>query len=152
MTPLSVCFWIIVDCGLKKGFANNADFDCRSSGIKGVYAVVSSPPPVQTNEVDLSHCARFVFLSRAIDETDSTSQVAVSGSAPVLVAHLLMCRLTIDDDEWRPRDIKGVQAGGIAPGSNESDKSQPLRALCFSLSRYHESHWGLPPLSFQFCR
>ena len=40
-------------------------FDCRFSGIKGVKALVS--PPVQKNAVNLIHCARYVFLSCAID-------------------------------------------------------------------------------------
>ena len=32
--------------------------------------------------------------------------------------------------------IKGGEAGGSAPVSKEYGKSQPLRVLCFSLSRY----------------
>ena len=71
--------------------------------------------------------------------------------------------------------IKGVQASGIAPVSKEYGKSQRLRALCFSLSRYRlnrlsllcsesgsprspqipprpESEHGLPPRCFQRCR
>ena len=32
--------------------------------------------------------------------------------------------------------VKGVQARGIAPVSKEFGKSQPLRVLCFYLSRY----------------
>ena len=41
------------------------DFRFRLSGFKGLQAVVS--PPVQRSTVNLNHCARFVFLSRAID-------------------------------------------------------------------------------------
>jgi len=36
---------------------------------KGCKPAVS--PPFQRNAVNLNHCARFVFLSRAVDETDS---------------------------------------------------------------------------------
>ena len=53
-------------------------------------------PPVQKNAVNSNHCARFFFLSRAINPTDSFCYVAVYGSAPVLVTHFLMCRLTRD--------------------------------------------------------
>jgi len=35
--------------------------DCRSSGIEGALF------PVKMNAVNLSHCARFVFLFRGID-------------------------------------------------------------------------------------
>ena len=41
---------------------------------KGWKPVVT--PPFQRNKVNLNHCARFVSLSRAIDETDSPTDVA----------------------------------------------------------------------------
>ena len=42
---------------------------------------LSTGAPFQKKTVNLSHCARFVFLSRAIDETDSPS--VNSGRRPV---------------------------------------------------------------------
>ena len=45
-----------------------------SKGLKPAVA-----PPFQRNAVNPSHCARFVFLSRAIGKTDSPSYVAQAG-------------------------------------------------------------------------
>jgi len=41
--------------------------------------------PFQRSTVNLNHCARFVFLSRAIDETDSPSYVAKVVLLPLLL-------------------------------------------------------------------
>ena len=62
------CYALITRWRTKQGRSKSGDpiFDFRLSGIKRVYAEFASP----SVQVNLNHCARFVFLSRAIDETD----------------------------------------------------------------------------------
>jgi len=50
-------------------------FVLRLGGIEGVEAELVAPP-VQKNAANLNHCARFVLLSHATDETDSSSYLA----------------------------------------------------------------------------
>jgi len=45
--------------------------------------------------------------------------------------------------DFRLRGIKGVEAGGSAPVSKEHGITQPLRALCLSLSRYRQNRLPL---------
>ena len=62
----------------------------------------------------------FLVLTDRLDEQEDSN-------------HLFFLHIFVD---FRLNGIKGVKAGGSAPVSKEHGKSQPLRALCFSRSRY----------------